>query len=178
MQENDLSFLNELWHHPEVMRFANEFPRLRGWSRKTIISQAWKKYQEKREVHGCEYSQLILHLEDGTSIGESFMCPLPESYCFGRWTKPNSVRSCIGDIKLLPQYWGKGLGTKGMRLIVQFVFTKTKCELFVVPPHRHNPAAIRVYEKAGFVHFKRMRSWRNHKIMELSKKRFQEFNVV
>ena len=88
--------------------------------------------------------------------------------------KPKSVMALMGDIKLFPQYWGRGLGSKGMRLVVHFVFTETDCELFIVPPHRLNPAAQRVYEKAGFIHFTGMRSWRNHKIMQLSRKRYEK----
>ena len=61
-----------------------------------------------------------------------------------------------------------------MRQVVRFAFTQTECRLFVVPPHRHNRAAERVYKKAGFVLFTGMRSWRVHKIMELTRDRFQE----
>lgn len=117
---------------------------------------------------------MILKLEDGTQIGESFFAPLQEGYSFGRWEKPSGKSSVIGDIKLLPHFWGQGIGTAGMRQVVKWVFRHTRCALFVVPPHRHNPAAERVYEKAGFVLFKGMRSWRNHKIMELTKVRFSE----
>jgi RimJ/RimL family protein N-acetyltransferase len=174
MEKKDLSFLLALWHDPAVMRYADEFPKIRGWSKTDDTQVAWKRYAEKLAQHGTNYSQLLLHLEDGTPIGESFFGPLPEGYTFGKWRKPPRVNCLIGDIKLLPQYWGQGLGTEAMCLIVRFIFTKTTSELFVVPPHRHNLPAIRVYEKAGFRHFTQMRSWRNHKIMELSRKEFQE----
>ena len=174
MQKADLPFLLELWHNPEVMRYADEFPRLRGWSKSNDPQSAWQKYQERHEKLGSEYTQMILRLEDGTRIGESFFAPLPAGFTFGKWRKPDELRCLMGDIKLLPQYWGRGLGTEGMRQIVQFVFTRTTCQLFVVPPNRRNPAAMRVYEKAGFVLFTGMRSWRNHKIMELSRERFRE----
>jgi len=174
MQKDDLPFLLELWHNPEVMRYANEFPGLRGWSKSDNPQSAWQKYQERRAEPGSDYTQMILHLEDGTRIGESFFAPLPPNFTFGKWRKPDKVSCLVGDIKLLPQYWGRGLGTQGMRQIAQFVFTKTTCQFFVVPPNRRNPAAMRVYEKAGFVLFTGMRSWRNHKIMELSRERFQE----
>jgi RimJ/RimL family protein N-acetyltransferase len=108
------------------------------------------------------------------AVGESFFAPLPEGYTFGRWQKPAGIRCLMGDIKLLPSYWNQGFGTAGMRQVVRFAFTQTECRLSVVPPHRHNPAAERVYEKAGFRLFARMRSWRNHKIMELTRARFLE----
>ena len=171
LKEEDLPFLLELWHIPEVMRYADEFLGLRGWSKSDDIDTAWAKYQERHAALGPGYTQMILRLVDGTRIGESFFMPLPASFTFGKWEKPEGVESLIGDIKLKPAYWGQGLGTEGMRQVVQWVFTHTDCELFIVPPHRHNPAASRVYEKAGFVLFTGMRSWRNHRIMELSQER-------
>jgi RimJ/RimL family protein N-acetyltransferase len=168
----DLPFLLELWHMPEVMRYADEFPRLRRWSKSEGPEDAWKQYQERRAELGSEYTQLILWLA-GARIGESFVCPLPEGYTFGRWQKPDGVLSVMGDIKLAPEHWGQGWGTQGMRQVVDWVFGHTNCTLFVVPPHRKNPAAERVYEKAGFVRFTGMRSWRNHRIMELTRERFE-----
>jgi RimJ/RimL family protein N-acetyltransferase len=174
MVKGDLPFLIDLWHTPEVMRYADEFPRLRGWSKSDNIEHAWECYQEKRAEFGEDYTQLILKVDDETSIGESFFARLEEGYTFGKWHKPEGIVSMMGDIKLLPQYWGEGLGTEGMRQVVRFVFTMTTCELFVVPPNRKNPAAYRVYEKAGFVLFTGMKSWRNHKIMEMTKERYLE----
>jgi RimJ/RimL family protein N-acetyltransferase len=174
MVKGDLPFLLDLWHTREVMRYANEFPRLRGWSKSDDIEHAWKCYREKREKLGREYTQLILRLEDETPVGESFFSRLDEGATFGKWQKPEDIVSVMGDIKLLPQYWGQGMGTDGMRKVVRYVFSRTACELFVVPPHRKNPGATRVYEKAGFVLYTGMRFWRNHKIMEMSKAVYQE----
>ena len=174
LAREDLPFLLSLWQIPEVMRYADEFPGYRGWSKSEEIERAWQKYEARRAELGPEYTQMILQLEDGTPVGESFFAPLEEGYTFGRWQKPAGISSVMGDIKLLPQYWGRGLGTEGMRQVVRWVFGDTGCELFIIPPHRHNPAAERVYEKAGFVLFGGMRSWRNHKIMELTRDRFSE----
>lgn len=173
----DLPFLFELWHIPEVMRYADELPWLRGWTKTDDPGTAWQRYQEQRAELGPEYTQLILRLRDGTPIGESFLAPLREGYTFGRWPKPDRVLAVMGDIKLLPEYWGQGLGTEGMQHVVEWVFRHTETELFVVPPHRHNPAAERVYEKAGFVRFTGMRSWHNHRIMELARHRFDDVYV-
>jgi RimJ/RimL family protein N-acetyltransferase len=173
MAKDDLPFLIELWHNTEVMRYADELPWLRGWSKSDDLQTAWQRYQAMRVQHGAGYVQWVIHLKDGTPIGESFFCPLPEGDTFGKWHKPDGVRCLMGDLKLLPEHWGQGLGTEGMRQVAQLLFTNTNCQLLVVPPHRHNPAASRVYEKAGFVLFAGMRSWRNHKIMELTKERFE-----
>ena len=174
MKKKDLPFLFDLWHTHDVMLYADEFPRLRGWSKSEDLNDAWKRYQEKRGKSGKEYTQLILRLGDEKPIGESFFASLEEGATFGKWRKPERVICVMGDIKLLPQYWGQGMGTDGMRKVVRYVFSETACQLFVVPPHRKSPAAQRVYEKAGFVIFTGMRSWRNHKIMEMSKEMYRK----
>lgn len=171
--EEDLPFLFELWHTPEVMRYADEFPSLRAWSRSDDPQIAWARYREQRAVLGNGYVQLILSLADGARIAESFFAPLPEGYTFGRWRKPEDVVCLMGDIKLKPARWGQGLGTEGMRGVVAWLFANTDCSLLVVPPHRKNPAAERVYEKAGFELYTGMRSWHNHKVMELSRERYE-----
>jgi RimJ/RimL family protein N-acetyltransferase len=173
LREEDIPFLIELWHNPDVMRYADEFPTLRGWRKSTDPGAAWQAYLARRAELGPSYTQWVLWLGDGAAIGESFFVPLPEGYTFGRWAKPDGVHTLMGDIKLLPAHWGQGLGTEGMRLVVRWAFAHTPCDLLVVPPHRHNPAAERVYEKAGCVLFTGMRSWHNHKIMELTRQRFE-----
>ena len=174
MQEEDLPFLFALWNTPEVMAYADEFPRLRGWSKSEEIHTAWKIYTTRRAELGTGYTQLIIKGEDGQRIGESFFAPLGEGYAFGRWHKPEGVFSLMGDLKLAPDFWGLGFGTAGMRQVVRWVFQYTDCDLFVVPPHRYNPAAERVYQKAGFILYTGMRSWRNHKIMQLTKDRYKK----
>ena len=169
----DLPFLVALWHTAEVMRYADEFPRLRGWSKKDNPQTAWTTYQEKRAALGNGYVQFILRLTDGTRIGESFFTPLPDGYTFGKWQKPAGILCLMGDIKLLTPFWGQGLGTEGMRQVVNWLFANTACDLLLVPPHRKNPAAERVYAKAGFTLFTGMRSWYGHKVMELPREKYE-----
>jgi RimJ/RimL family protein N-acetyltransferase len=154
------------------MHYADEFPKLRGWSKKDDTETAWTTHREKRAALGSGYVQFILRLPDGTRIGESFFMPLPEGYTFGKWHKPKDELCLMGDIKLMPEYWGQGLGTVGMRRVVAWLFDHTGCSMLVVPPHRKNPAAERVYEKAGFRLYTGMRSWYNHKVMELERERW------
>jgi RimJ/RimL family protein N-acetyltransferase len=113
--EEDLPFLFELWHENDVMRYADELPGLRGWSRSDELMTAWTAYQARRAALGNAYTQFIICLPDGMRIGESFFAPLAEGYTFGRWEKPAGLLCLMGDIKLEPAYWGRGLGTEGMR---------------------------------------------------------------
>jgi RimJ/RimL family protein N-acetyltransferase len=176
LEKTDLSFLFALWRMPEVMRYADEFPRMRGWSKSDDPVFAWTQYVQKRSKLGNLYTQWILRQEDATPIGESFFAPLADDETFGKWKKPKGVVTVLGDIKLAPHYWGQGLGTEAMRKVVQHIFTDTTCELCCVPPHRQNPAAYRVYEKAGFKLFTGMRSYRNHQLMELTREGYEELN--
>lgn len=173
LREEDLAFLFGLWHTAEVMRYADELPFLRGWTKSDDPHLAWAKYEERRATLGKAYTQLMLHHAEGARIGESFFAPLPEGYAFGKWRKPQGVVGLMGDIKLMPDYWGQGLGSEGMRYVVAWLFQNTDASLLMVPPHRKNPAAERVYEKAGFELYRGMRSYHNHKVMELTRARFE-----
>jgi RimJ/RimL family protein N-acetyltransferase len=174
LQEHDLPFLFELWHVPEVMRYADELPTLRGWSKSDDAATAWARYREQREALGPGYVQLILRLVDGVPIGESFFAPVPAGFALDEWATPSGVAALIGDIKLRPEYWGQGLGTEGMRRVVAWLFERAGCALIVVPPHFDNPAAVRVYERAGFAHTGETRTWRGHRIMELWRERYDD----
>jgi RimJ/RimL family protein N-acetyltransferase len=115
----------------------------------------------------------MLRLPGGDPIGESFMAPLPDGYAIGAWRKPDGVTTVMGDIKLDRRYWGRGLGTDGMRQVVRWVFRRTHSSLFVVPPHERNRAAQRVYEKAGFQPVAVMADEPGHRVMELSRHRYR-----
>jgi RimJ/RimL family protein N-acetyltransferase len=167
LEERDLPFLLGLWKRPEVMRFADELPEFRGWTKTDDARTAWAAYRSRRAELGPCYTQLILHLADGTPLGESFFAPLPDGFTLDTWRKPDGTVCSMGDIKLLPEHWNRGLGTKAMKLVVAWIFRNTDCALLVVPPHFDNPAAVRVYEKAGFRHTDAAESWKGHRIMEL-----------
>jgi RimJ/RimL family protein N-acetyltransferase len=155
------------------MRYADELPRMRGWTKDDTLEVAWQRNEEMRVKLGGVYCQLVLQDEQGILIGEAFTAPFREGATFGRWQKPEGVVTLFGDIKLMPAYWGRGLGTAGMKEVVRHRFIKTKCELFCVPPNRKNPAAFRVYQKAGFELFTGMRSYRSHQIMEMTRRRYE-----
>jgi RimJ/RimL family protein N-acetyltransferase len=80
----------------------------------------------------------------------------------------------MGDIKLRPGHWNLGLGTEGMRAVVRRLFEGSECALLTVPPHFDNPAAIRVYEKAGFTHIAGDPRWEGHRIMELWRSTYEK----
>lgn len=175
MREEDIPFLIELWHMKEVMRYADEFPWLRGWSKKMEPESCWSIHSQQKAEHGELYSQFILKATGGVRIGESMIYPLEDGFTFGKWQKPAGVLTVMGDIKLIPDYWGQGLGSAGMREMVKWVFKETAVDLYVVPPNRRNPAAKRVYEKAGFASAD-TGFYRGHEIVTLTRERFDQMS--
>jgi RimJ/RimL family protein N-acetyltransferase len=172
MKRADLPFLLELWRNRQVMKFADEFPRFRGWSRRDDADFAWSRYQEKRAELSPHYAQLIVRLVDATPIGESFFAPLGRK--IGQLRIPSGTTTVIGDINLMPEFWGRGLGTIAMWQVARFVFEEAGCGAFVVPPHKKNRAAVRVYEKAGFIRVRRRSPWSGHMLMRLTNERFRD----
>ncbi|UCH79462.1 MAG: GNAT family N-acetyltransferase [Candidatus Coatesbacteria bacterium] len=165
-EEEDLSFLLGMWNDTTVMRYCG-YPEGKGWT-DVEIAKWWRYYLNNRAEYGAEETQFILRVPDGTRVGESYVGRVPEDFAVGDWRKPPEVRCLMADVKLATQWWGQGLGTVSMRLVTAFVFEQTSCELFVVPPHRDNPAAVRVYEKACFRHTG-VWAWPGHEIMEMSR---------
>ena len=49
-----------------------------------------------------------------------------------------------------PEYWGKGIGTDFMKLVLQYLTNEKGAEIVILDPHVDNPRAIRCYEKVGF----------------------------
>lgn len=62
--------------------------------------------------------------------------------------KYNKVKSL--GFSLNEDYWGLGIMTEAVKLVIKFVFTKTDCELLEIGHHTDNYASKRVIMKCGF----------------------------
>lgn len=63
------------------------------------------------------------------------------------WTHGEAIVSiALGE----PEYWGKGLGTEAMRMILRYAFTELNLHRVTLWVFGYNQRAIRSYEKAGF----------------------------
>lgn len=62
--------------------------------------------------------------------------------------KYNKVKSL--GFSLNEDYWGHGIMTEAVKLVVNYIFDKTDCEVIEVGHHSDNYASKRVIEKCGF----------------------------
>lgn len=165
--QKDLRFLLKLWNDQQVMRYAG-FAKNWNYSQ---IKKWYVKYLKELEKFGLTEIQFIHKLKNGKEIGESRLGRLRSGWSCSNYQTPKHKLILMTDIKLLKRFWNKVYGTEAMKSIVKFVFTRTKADLLLVPPHKDNIPAIRVYEKAGFKKTKGL--WYGyHLIYKMNKKDF------
>ncbi len=51
-------------------------------------------------------------------------------------------------------YWNRGIGTKILTILINYLFVVLAADQIVIDPHVDNTRAIRCYEKCGFVKIK------------------------
>jgi len=169
VERRDLPFLLSLWNDPRVMRYAGA-KHGRCWSKRDI-EDWYQRYLKRAKPDQPEEIQLIIELLDGTLIGESGCGKRRKGWSCKGYASPVGKIVGMTDVKLAPNYWGKGYGTEAMREVVRYLFTNTPLDVILVPPHRENIAAIKVYEKSGFKRTKGI-YWFDHFIMEATRKDF------
>jgi len=49
-----------------------------------------------------------------------------------------------------PELWSQGIGSKALRLVIDYLFARDDAVKLVIDPRIDNPRAVRAYEKAGF----------------------------
>ncbi len=75
-----------------------------------------------------------------------------------------------------PDYWGMGIGTTALKLLIDEILNNKKAKKIIIDPHTDNPRAIHVYEKVGFKKVKILKAHEPYKntkadawLMELTK---------
>ena len=78
--------------------------------------------------------------------------------------------------------WGQGIGTEVTKLVLDYAFNKLNLQMVWLGVNVENKAAVRVYEKAGFVHEGRLRrvQYRNGRYYDVYRMSIlqEEFNGV
>ena len=133
----DLEFLQKLWNDGEVMRFVG-FPQGMGIDERGM--REWFRRLEERR--GRDREHWIVEAE-GEPIGEAYYRATDE-YCGYRASGMAEV-----DLKLAPEFWGRGYGSDALRTLALHLFEKGFAVL-VVSPNLQNKAALRLYARMGF----------------------------
>ena len=89
---------------------------------------------------------LGIHLKspDDGSLGE--LCGLAEFYGY----KDHLHKTSIG-YRLLERYWGQGIATKTVALMVDYLYSQTDIEIITASTMIENAASARVLEKNDFI---------------------------
>lgn len=144
--QHHLRFLLRLWNDPVIMRYAG-FAKKWGYAQ---VKEWYKKYKERLARYGNTEIQFIHKLKNGRLIGESGLGRLRIDWSCRNYKTPGDKLVLMSDVKLAKPFWDKGYGTEAMKAIAHYVFSETPADILLVPPHRDNVPAIKVYEKAGF----------------------------
>jgi len=136
-EKSDFIFLKSLWEDGKVMEYVG-FPKGLKQPDKKIYNWItnWSSEDKLRLI--------IKDKETGQSIGETGY-KIDNNYPFSK-SKVAAI-----DVKIIPEYWGKGIGTEVVKRITKHIFSKTDINIIQVTPNVNNKAAIHLYSKLGFV---------------------------
>jgi RimJ/RimL family protein N-acetyltransferase len=62
---------------------------------------------------------------------------------------PNGEGVATTDVKLLPEFWGRGYGVEVKRGLLKHLFTKSNCTAVEATPNVNNIASIKMQEAVG-----------------------------
>ncbi|MBR2669642.1 MAG: GNAT family N-acetyltransferase [Solobacterium sp.] len=133
----DLPELKKMIADPEVYRYLPTF----------LFEAQYEDLEEMlRELYGkCfrEKESLILGIY---TREEHCFCGLAEFYSF----KDTIHKTCIG-YRLRREFWGRGIATKTVSLMLEYLYTQTDTEIVTASTMIENKASARVLEKNGFI---------------------------
>jgi aminoglycoside 6'-N-acetyltransferase len=69
-----------------------------------------------------------------------------EKIDISKYQSPYGIDLFIGE----PDYWNKGIGSKLMKKMIQYLFEIKKADVIFIDPLTSNKRAIKCYEKSGF----------------------------
>ena len=121
------SWLND----PEVTKYLK--------TKKATIARLKKYIQEKNENLNCLFLGIFFK-KNKKHIGNIKLEPID----FRK--KKATIGIMIGD----KNYWGKGLATESLKLLVDYGFHKLNLKEVNLGVVSENKAAIKIYQKAGF----------------------------
>ena len=137
LEDADANALREMTHSDGVYRYLPTF----------LFEQ---QYDDPHEVIRRLYTDCFQAKESlilGIFLKEGMcFCGLAEFYGF----KDSLHKTCIG-YRLAEAYWGRGIATKVVGLMVDYLFTRTDTEIITASTMIENHASARVLQKNGFL---------------------------
>ena len=73
------------------------------------------------------------------------------TFCIYKTTIRKYQKAYQIGFSLSNYYWNRGIMTEACKLVIEYLFTKTDCEVIEVGHHAGNYASKRVIEKCGFI---------------------------
>ena len=147
LTEADAGSLKELTDSEKVYRYLPTF----------LYEQKYedKAYVIRRLYDECIKTSLIL----GVFIGDEF-CGLAELYSYFHPLAKVSV-----GYRLLEKWWGQGVATETLGVIVKFLFSETDVKVITASTMTDNKASAHVLKKNGFKHavYTVLEHWGYHK---------------
>ncbi len=119
---------------PEVLKYMGMRPA-------RLAREEVKSYLEQCSKSGAETTEFAIETKDSRHIGG---CTLRS---FNHTARSAEIAIAIGEA----DYRGKGYGTETIRMLVQIAFDEFNLNRIWLMAYEPNVAAIRAYEKAGFV---------------------------
>ena len=128
----DKSFVKEMTENPNVYKYLP-----------TFLFE--KKYEDTEYVirhlyNECFKESIIL----GIYYNRTF-CGLAELYGYR-----DEIHKVSVGYRLMEEYWGRGIATKTLSLLVNYLYGKTDIEIITASTLPANKASARVLEKNGF----------------------------
>lgn len=137
----DVPALNELVRSPKVYRYLPTY---------LFEKQFEDQHEMIRQLYGTCFSageSLILGVE---ALGDKTICGLVEFYGLR-----GTVRKVSLGYRFLEWSWGRGVATKTVGLMVDYLRSQTNVRLITASTMAQNEASARVLQKNGFVRIAR-----------------------
>jgi len=129
--DQDIDFYCSLWNNSEVMINVG-FPDGLQISREKVEEHLSEPYK-----NNFDRSMVAFLTDSGELIGE---CKL---------NSPDDEGIASTDIKLFPQFWGKGYGTEIKRGLLNYLFEHTNCKAIEATPNKSNSVSQKMQEAVG-----------------------------
>ena len=141
LEDNDKTLLLKWLTDERILNFWE------GKSSVFDLDRITEEYYSEEEV---EIIRAIIEY-DGKSIGYVHMYKLNDDL-LNEYEYPLTDKVVYGIDQFIgePEYWDKGIGTKFMKLVLQYLTKEKNADIIILDPHADNPRAIRCYEKVGF----------------------------